>query len=248
MADQLEREPCSSSAGKCVQFLHKIASPVLPVIGYVFSWASKDTNVKLNEGDVLQHSPESSKDESPSRDLGLEEAIYTSTPVGDLSLQPLPEVNMDDGPSLMPIPFISKFGSDTSDDSKDGSPTSSSEDLSLDKPFLHKSPLSSLDSSPAALSSTIPALMSIAWDRRQADSVEKSKDKTFINRMVKALTKLETKYLTPEHKRKKRLFRRKQKTCSIVPKELASIYHDLAAPEPGMYILQNIIGWEKGKK
>ena len=121
MAHQLEKEPCSPSAGKWVQFLHKFASPVFGLL----PWASKNTNVQLNEGDVLQHSPESSKDDSPPRNLCLEEAIYTSTPVGDLSLEPLPEVSMDDGPSLRPIPFISNLGSDTSDDSKDVSPTSS---------------------------------------------------------------------------------------------------------------------------
>ena len=54
---------------------------------------------------------------------------------------------MDDGTSLMPIPFISNLGSDTSDDSKDVSPTSSQEDLSLDKPFFHKSPLPSFECS-----------------------------------------------------------------------------------------------------
>ena len=104
----------------------------------------------------------------------------------------------------------------------------------LDASIRASTPLSSLDSSPAELSSTIPALMSITWDRRQADNEQKSKgkDQTFINRMVKALTKLETKYRTPEHRRKKRLFTRKQRTCSIVPKELVSIYNDLAAPEP----------------
>ena len=71
-------------------------------------------------------------------------------------------------------------------------------------------------------------------DRRLAEvkTVEKSKDITFISRMVKTLAKLETKYLTPEHKRKKRLFTRKQKTSSIVPKEFDSFYHVLAAPEP----------------
>ena len=58
------------------------------------------------------------------------------------------------------------------------------------------------------------------------------KDKTFINRMVKTLAKLEAKYQVPEHKRKKRLFSRKQRIYPIVPKELASIYHALAAPEP----------------
>ena len=133
MAHQLEKEDCSPIGSRLVQLFWKYALP----------WGSKDTHVKVNENDVLQHSPESSKDESPSRDLGLEQAIYTSTPVCDLSLQPLPEVSMDDGPSLMPIPFISNLGSDTSDDSKDVSPTSSQEDLSLDKPFFHKSPLPS---------------------------------------------------------------------------------------------------------
>ena len=66
---------------------------------------------------------------------------------------------------------------------------------------------------------------------RQADSIMQSKEKNFILKMVKKLDKLETKYLTPEHKRKKRLFSRKEKTSPIVPKEFDSIYHALAAPE-----------------
>ena len=36
MAEQLEKEPCSPSAGKWVQFLHKYASPGRSVIGYVY--------------------------------------------------------------------------------------------------------------------------------------------------------------------------------------------------------------------
>ena len=67
---------------------------------------------------------------------------------------------------------------------------------------------------------------------KQADTVVKRKDKSFINRMAKTLAKLEAKYQVPEHKRKKRLFSRKQRTNPIVPKELISIYHGLAAPEP----------------
>ena len=67
---------------------------------------------------------------------------------------------------------------------------------------------------------------------RKTDTTEKRKDKAFITRMVKSLTKLEEKYRTPEHKRKRRLFLRKQRTSPIVPKELATIYHVLAAPEP----------------
>ena len=65
-----------------------------------------------------------------------------------------------------------------------------------------------------------------------ADTVVRRKDKTFINRMVKTLAKLEIKYLTPEHKRKKRLFTGKEKTSPIVPNKFDNIYHDLAAPEP----------------
>ena len=47
---------------------------------------------------------------------------------------------------------------------------------------------------------------------KQADTVVRRKDKTFINRMVKTLAKFVTQYLTLEHKRKKRLFTRKEKT------------------------------------
>ena len=70
--------------------------------------------------------------------------------------------------------------------------------------------------------------------KRQADSVmkRKDKDKTFISKMMKTLNKLEAKYMTPEHKRKTRLFTRKQRSSSLVPKEFASIYYTLAAPEP----------------
>ena len=64
----------------------------------------------------------------------------------------------------------------------------------LDASIRASTPLPSSDPDLPSLSSTIPALMSITWDRRQADTVQKSKDQTFINRMVKALTKLETKY------------------------------------------------------
>ena len=40
---------------------------------------------------------------------------------------------------------------------------------------------------------------------------------------------MEKKYQTPPHKRKERIFRRKTKNRSIVPKEFSSIYHSLAA-------------------
>ena len=113
-------------------------------------------------------------------------------------------------------------------------PDSTDASTFLEASIRASTPLPSLDPGPASLSSTIPALMSITWDTRQANTVpvQKSKDQTFINRMVKALTKLETKYKTPEHKRKKRLFTRKQRTCPIVPNEFSSIFHVLAAPEP----------------
>jgi len=91
---------------------------------------------------------------------------------------------------------------------------------------------SSSSSSPAS-SSSVPALIPASvLKEKQANTLATRKDKTFINRMVKTLAKLEAKYQVPEHKRKKRLFSRKQRTNPIVPKELASIYHALAAPEP----------------
>merc|ERR1712179_203262 len=91
----------------------------------------------------------------------------------------------------------------------------------------------SLDTLEPALSSTVPALMPCSVVKgKQTNTVVKRKDKAFINRMVKTLAKLETKYRVPEHKRKKRLFTRKQKTSPIVPREFSAIYNDLAAPEP----------------
>ena len=82
-------------------------------------------------------------------------------------------------------------------------------------------------------SSPVPALIpGSVLKGKQTNTVAKREEKTFINRMVKTLAKLEAKYQVPEHKRKKRLFSRKQRTNPIVPKELASIYHVLAAPEP----------------
>ena len=67
---------------------------------------------------------------------------------------------------------------------------------------------------------------------KQTNTVVKTKDKAFINRMVRTLTKLESKYQVPGHKRKERLFARKHKKSSIIPRELAPIYYSLAAPEP----------------
>ena len=65
--------------------------------------------------------------------------------------------------------------------------------------------------------------------------MQKRKDKAFISRMVKTLTKLETKQLTPRHNRKRRLFTSKQKSSPLIPKELASNYHVLLAPEPVVF-------------
>ena len=102
----------------------------------------------------------------------------------------------------------------------------------IDASIRVSTPLPGKDEDPASLSSTIPPLMCLKIeDRRQAkgNTVEKRKDETFILRMTKVLNKLETKYLTPEHKRKTRLFTRKQKTSPIVPKE--PTYNVLAAPD-----------------
>ena len=91
-------------------------------------------------------------------------------------------------------------------------------------------------SGPALLSRTIPALMSLTIDDRTITKVntrQKRKDKTFISKMVKTLIKLETKYLSPRHSKKRQLFARKQKYRPIIPEELASKYNVLTAPEPG---------------
>jgi len=76
-----------------------------------------------------------------------------------------------------------------------------------------------------------PPLLSRSVEKKLGDS-KKSKDRNFISRMVRTLTKLETKYQVPKHKRKRRLFTRKQRSSPVVPRELASIYYVLAAPEP----------------
>ena len=114
--------------------------------------------------------------------------------------------------------------------SDDDDPDASSSDASITDSIPVSFGLPSSD--PGSLSSTIPTLMPVSdVKEKQADTVVKRKDKSFINRMAKTLTKLEAKYQIPEHKRKKRLFSRKKRTNPIVPKELTSIYHVLAAPE-----------------
>ena len=107
-----------------------------------------------------------------------------------------------------------------------------SDALSSDVSIRASTPLPSLDQGQAVLSSTIPALMSITWDRSPAKNVQKSKDQTFINMMAKALTKLEIKYKTPKHKRKQRLFTRKQKMSPVISREFSTIFHVLAAQNP----------------
>jgi len=79
-----------------------------------------------------------------------------------------------------------------------------------------------------SLPSSVPApglMLSTTQDKKS------SRDKAHIFRMVQCLTKLEKKYQTPPHKRKERIFRRKTKNRSNVPKEFRSIYLSLAAPE-----------------
>ena len=99
------------------------------------------------------------------------------------------------------------------------------------EPSISPVPCSDVPSSGVPVLSSRP-LLSRSVETKQKDPVMKSKDKNFISRMMKTLTKLEMKYLTPEHKRKKRLFTRKEKASPIVPKELDSIYRNLGAPEP----------------
>ena len=99
---------------------------------------------------------------------------------------------------------------------------------------------------PALLSSPIPALMSLTFkDMKDSEfaTVGKSKDNTFISRMVKTLAKLEGKYLNFEHKRQKSIFTRKLKNGVMNSKELtynltsAYNYSVLAAPKPEKTVL-----------
>ena len=124
----------------------------------------------------------------------------------------------------------SEVSSSTSDVSINAS-TPVTTSLATLEPSISPIPCSDVPSSVALALSSQP-LLSSSFKTRQADSIMQSKEKNFILKMVKKLDKLETKYLTPEHKRKKRLFTRKEKTRPIVPKEFDTIYHVLAAPEP----------------
>ena len=65
-----------------------------------------------------------------------------------LGLQPFPKVTMSDGPSVVSIPSLSKFETDSSYEStiwKDVSSSGSLIDLSLETPVFHNSPLQSLE-------------------------------------------------------------------------------------------------------
>ena len=88
----------------------------------------------------------------------------------------------------------------------------------------------------ALLRKTIPALMSLKIENRrkaEVNTVKNSKDTTFISRMVNTLANLETKYLGPRLKKKRRQFTKKQNTSPMAPKRRASsVYHGLSAPEP----------------
>ena len=75
----------------------------------------------------------------------------------------------------------------------------------------------SLDTLEPSISPVPPLMPCSVVKGKQTHSDVKRKDKAFINRMMKTLAKLETKYQVPEHKRKKRLFARKQKRSSIIP-------------------------------
>ena len=86
--------------------------------------------------------------------------------------------------------------------------------------------------SPSSVPAPVPMPNTTRDRKRKVEIIKKGKDQTYITKMVKTLAKLEKKYQTPEHKRKPRLFKRKKMRCSIVPKELSSIYEHLATPGP----------------
>ena len=92
-------------------------------------------------------------------------------------------------------------------------------------------PCTLLNPAPSSLASVLMSMSSADDDKRQPSAKEK-KDKAFVNRMLKVLSELEAKYLTPQHRRKKRFFARKKRTSHIVPREFSTIYHNFAAPQP----------------
>ena len=89
-----------------------------------------------------------------------------------------------------------------------------------------------LPSSDSAISSSTASGLVVSADNSKPPVVVDKKDEAFVDKMLKVLSKLETKYLTPTHKRKKRLFTRKSKISHIVPQEFLAIYHNVAAPDP----------------
>ena len=103
---------------------------------------------------------------------------------------------------------------------------SASTPLPYDVPNLVKV---SVPASPASVSS---ALMSSTSKESSPPVKVDKKDQVFVSRMVKLLSKLEVKYSTPPHKRKRKFFARKKKQSHIIPREFSTIYHNLAAPEP----------------
>ena len=114
----------------------------------------------------------------------------------------------------------------TLDDAISDVPAESLESIRASTPLTCHLP----SSAPEVVSNSVPALSGSTEDSSQF-KVDK-KDEAFVRRMLKTLTKLESKYLTPVHKRKKRLFTRKKRKIDIVPKDFSNIYKHLASPEP----------------
>ena len=115
----------------------------------------------------------------------------------------------------------------TLDDAISDVPAESLESIRASTPLSCHLP----SSAPEVKSNSVPALVSGSTEDSSQFEVDK-KDEAFVRRMLKTLTKLESKYLTPVHKRKKRLFTRKKRKIDIVPKEFSSIYEHLASPGP----------------
>ena len=89
---------------------------------------------------------------------------------------------------------------------------------------------------PHDLSSSGPVLVGSVAPPLQ--DKQRKKDQAYICRLLKIINKLEVKYSIPEHKRKARLFKRKKRENSIIPKEFSTIFHVLSAPEPDVNVLE----------
>ena len=138
------------------------------------------------------------------------------------------ETNADDLSSFLDASTPQTFNSESSDPSVLSTTVPASVVLPSTAPSSLVLPGSAQSS---AVTSTMPPMI-LSISEKKRCTVGMQKDQAYITRLVRCLSKLEKKYSTPTHKRKPRLFKRKERTNTIVPKEFSSIFDHLAQPDP----------------